>query len=324
MAKLVKAEPKQAKVKIGIYGKSGSGKTFTSLLLAEGLAKREGKRIAFVDSERGTDYYSMDIAERTIHPKAFDFDRIVTRSMMEALEVASELDTSVYGVLVIDSITHFWEAAREAYMGKKGPSGQIPIQAWAEIKKPYKKLMAAFLDKDVHAILCGREGLQMEKDEDGDMEIVGTKMKAEGETAYEPHMLARFAPRRDAEGGYIISAFWEKDRSGILTGRTTDWPNYQTIEPITNYLSGTQGTIGSIEESAEKDAAAIEAEGEKALVERDVLSTTIRTALESARSFAELKSAWSLTAGKKTKLGDRYDQLETIHGARKAEILKAA
>jgi hypothetical protein len=164
----------------------------------------------------------------------------------------------------------------------------------------------------------------MEKDDDGDMEVVGTKMKAEGETAYESHMLARFAPRRDADGGYIVSAFWEKDRSGILTGKTTDWPNYATIEPITNYLSGTQGTIGSIEESAEKDAAAIEAEGEKAAADRDILAGSIRATLESARTFAELKSAWSLTAGKKTKLGDRYEQLETIHSARKAEILKAA
>jgi NTP pyrophosphatase (non-canonical NTP hydrolase) len=34
----------------------------------------------------------MDIPERTVHPKAFDFDRLITRSLMETLEVVEALD----------------------------------------------------------------------------------------------------------------------------------------------------------------------------------------------------------------------------------------
>lgn len=37
-----KAEAKQARLKLGIYGGQGSGKTLTALLIAEGLAKLEG------------------------------------------------------------------------------------------------------------------------------------------------------------------------------------------------------------------------------------------------------------------------------------------
>ena len=36
-----KAKAEQAALKIAMYGPPGSGKTFTTLLLAEGLAKRE-------------------------------------------------------------------------------------------------------------------------------------------------------------------------------------------------------------------------------------------------------------------------------------------
>jgi hypothetical protein len=74
-------------------------------------------------------------------------------------------------VLVIDSITHLWEAARATYNGKLLPNGGIPIQAWQQIKKPYKRLMSIFLDGSFDAILSGREGVVMEQDEDGEMRV---------------------------------------------------------------------------------------------------------------------------------------------------------
>jgi hypothetical protein len=72
MGKFVKAKCEQAYAKIALYGKTGSGKTLTSLLWAEGLATLDGRRIAFVDTERGSEFYTLDIPERTVHPKAFD------------------------------------------------------------------------------------------------------------------------------------------------------------------------------------------------------------------------------------------------------------
>ena len=46
MAGFRKAKAEQAALKMGIYGPPGSGKTFTSLLIAEGLAKLSGKGVA--------------------------------------------------------------------------------------------------------------------------------------------------------------------------------------------------------------------------------------------------------------------------------------
>ncbi len=91
MGKFVKAKSEQAYFKVAPYGKTGSGKTLTSLLWAEGLAAREGKRVAFIDTERGSEFYSIDIPERTVHPKAFDFDRLIMRSLMETLEAFEEI-----------------------------------------------------------------------------------------------------------------------------------------------------------------------------------------------------------------------------------------
>jgi hypothetical protein len=321
--RFTKAKSEQAFFKAALYGRAGSGKTLTSLLWAEGLAAREGKRVAFVDSERGTEFYAMNIKERKVHPDAFDFDRIITRSLMETLEAVEEIDTKVYGALVIDSVTHLWEAARAAYTGKTTSTGGIPIQAWGAIKRPFKKLMALFLDGNYHAIMCGREGVVLEKDEDGELEVVGTKMKSEGESPHEPHVLGRMESSRQEGGGFMIRTFFEKDRSGILTGRTFDWPSYSTIEPVVSHLRGAhQGKLGTPEENAEIDVALaekLEASIEGAKLE---LYQQIRDAINSAHSLEALKAAWSLTQGKKGKLSSYFDELESIKDARKVELLR--
>lgn len=324
--KFTKAKAEQARLKVGLYGGQGSGKTLTALMLAEGLAQIDGKRVAYVDTERGTDFYTKSIPERICHPEGFDFDALYTRSIMEALDAVRSLDTSVYGVVVIDSITHLWEAAREAYTGKKGPGGQIPIQAWAQIKRPYRLLMTAFLECNAHAILCGREGVVLGKDEDGEMVVEGTRMKAEGETPYEPHVLGRMRNVRQKDGAFHVELFVEKDRSGTLTGKTFPNPTYQTFAPIVRYLSGdTQAQIGSLDDAAEKDAAAIEAAEEAARKERETLASQIKAAILGAQTIDALKAAWSLTTGKKTKLGDdAFGSLEALKDARKVELLKAA
>jgi hypothetical protein len=327
MGKFAKAHAEQAKLKIGIYGESGSGKTFTSLLFAEWLAAKEGKRVAFIDTERGSDFYARSIKERAVHPQAFDFDALYTRSIHEAIEAVEDLNPAEHGVLIIDSITHLWEAAKEAYAGKLTSKGGIPVQAWGEIKKPYKRLMSLFLDGDFHAIVCGREGVMMEQDADGEAKVVGKRMKSEGETPYEPHILLRFHPSREEKTGlYIISFLCEKDRSGILTGKTIQNPTFEVLEPIYGYLTpGAQGKVGSLEDAAAQDAARAEEKEEKKQAAREALYDTIRRAILAADSVDSLKAAWELMKGKKTALGAEFvEKLEATKDARKVELVEAA
>ena len=247
MGKFMKAKGEQAYLKLALYGKPGSGKTLTSLLWAEGLAGREGKRTGKVNTERGSEFYGLSISERTVHPKAFDFDRLITRSLMETIEAV-------------------------------------------------------------------------------EMRVTGTKLKAEGETPHEPHILGRMCPERDEKGGYIIKAFFEKDRSGILTGKDFLWPTYETIAPVVGYLcGGEQGKLRTPEEAAERTTTAQEAAQEKAARERKELFDQIRAALMGAKTIAQLQTAWSLTNGKKTRLGEEFHtQLLVIKDSRKAELLEVA
>lgn len=258
MAGFRKAKAEQAALKIGMYGPPGAGKTFTALLLAEGLAKATGKRIAYVDTEHGTDFYCKAVPTRAVHPEAFDFDALYTRSLTETLAAARSVGEAEYGVIVLDSVTHLWEAAIAAYNGKKTKSGSIPFHAWGKIKKPYKDLMAFLLSSPLHVIICGRQGTEYAEDEETEeLKAVGYKMKAEGETAYEPHILIRMEalkPRKTGEVATII-AYAEKDRTGVLSGRTFANPTFDTLcAPLLPLLGATQAKIDTTDETAAQDA----------------------------------------------------------------------
>ena len=132
----------------------------------------------------------------------------------------------------------------------------------------------------------------------------GTKLKAEGETPHEPHVLGRMCPERDEKGGYVIKVFFEKDRSGILTGKEFLWPTYETIAPVVGYLcSGEQGRLGTPEEAAERDISAQEAAQVRADRERRRSSNRSGRRCSAAKTLAQLQAAWSRTSGKETPPG---------------------
>jgi hypothetical protein len=313
MAGFRKAKAEQAALKLGMYGPAGKGKTFSALLMAEGLAKITGKRVAFVDTERGTDFYCKAVDKRQVHPQAFDFDAIYTRSLTEINAEVRKLSTDEYAVIVIDSITHIWEAARAAYSGKVNNNGTLPFHAWGVIKKPYKDLINFLLSSPMHVILCGRQGNEFEEDEQtGETKKVGVKMKAEGETPYEPHILIRMETDRDKGGNEGIIAIAEKDRTGILAGQAIRlWPAPRgkeethtfdmLVRPILPLLGNVQAKIDSDDETATKDSEALAKEEQ----ERQVFSA------DQVRRFSAM-----------IELADTADALKRVGDAITPEIKK--
>lgn len=252
-----KATCRQAYLKAGIYGPTGAGKTMTSLMVAEGLATTMKKRVAMVDTEFGADFYSQEIAERGVHPAAFDFDALHSKQIMQVLADVKSLDFNEYGVVIIDSVTHLWEAAIAAYSGKKTRAGTIPLNAWGAIKKPYKELINFLMSAPVHMILCGRQGEKYEEVDGGELKSTGKKMNAEKDTSYEPHIMIRLESIQTTQGITQVHAIVEKDRTGILAGRQIINPGFDTIaRPILKYLGLEQAQIESDEEAARKDAEA--------------------------------------------------------------------
>jgi hypothetical protein len=262
MAGFRKAKAEQAALKMGLYGPPGSGKTFTSLLIGEGLAALTKKRVAYIDTERGTDFYCQAVPSRAVHPEAFDFDALYTRSLTEALSSVKALKPEEHGVIVLDSVTHLWEAAMAAYAGRQTSIGTIPMHAWGKIKKPYKDLMAILLSSPMHVIICGRQKTVYAEDEETEeLKATGVTMRAEGETPYEPHILIRMESLRAKKTNEVaqIIGYAEKDRTGVLSGRSFVNPTFDTLcKPLLGLLGSVQAKIATGDESAAKDAEALQ------------------------------------------------------------------
>lgn len=263
-----KAQPKQARLKVAIYGPPGSGKTFTTLLMAEGLAKVRERRIKFVDTERGTDFYAQASKSRAVHPEAFDFDALYTRSLADVLDALHSLDPKDCGVVVIDSITHLWEAAMDAYIGKRTKIDSIPMHAWGKIKKPYKDLMKFLVGCPYDVFILGRQKNLFENGDDGEMQKVGVAMRAEGETAYEPHICMRMESRMDPKDSRQMQsvnvAYVEKDRTGVLAGKALASPSFKTIEPLLPLLGEEQAEAEDEDARIENDSQLHDKQDEKA------------------------------------------------------------
>jgi hypothetical protein len=260
MSSFQKPKLLKAALKMGLYGPAGSGKTFTALLVAEGLARHTGKRIAYCDTEYGTAFYGQEVAARTVHPHAFDFDVLYTKAITDVLAAIRGLDQDVYGVVVIDSITHLWESCKNAFTGRPTRAGTIPLHAWSVIKKPYKDLMHLLLALPVHVLICGRQGIDYGEDEaSGELKNLGYRMRAEGETPYEPDVLLRLESHKASRKEAAIPVLHvEKDRTGVLAGRSIPWPTFENVAgPLLGLLGSTQAAMPSDEEVGIQDADAL-------------------------------------------------------------------
>ncbi len=140
-------------VLIALAGASGSGKTYSALELATGLAGEQGK-IAVLDTE----------ADRALHyADRFKFDHcnltppFTPDRYREAIVAAEQAG---YAVIVIDSMSHehdgeggLIEMAEQELLKRKDGNGAA---AWALPKAKHKRLMNRLLQIRSHLVFCLR------------------------------------------------------------------------------------------------------------------------------------------------------------------------
>jgi AAA domain len=128
-----KATKTQSRLRLAMSGASGSGKTYSSLAIAQHL----GQSIAVIDTERGSaskyaDLFTFDVCELTeFHPGRY----------VEAIRAA---DAAGYEVIVIDSLSHAWFAELDMAQGN--------FSNWAKIKPLERALIDAMLSSRAHII----------------------------------------------------------------------------------------------------------------------------------------------------------------------------
>lgn len=157
------------KALIGLYGGSGSGKTFSALKLARGIVGPDGiVLMGDTESGRGEMYVGADgIGQYDVDPIEAPYSSNRYSALIrEASEVAKSIGKPV--CLVIDSMSHEWEgvggvvsaaekiAADRAARYKKDWDGNVNFGDWKTPKQDHKRMVLAMLGAPIHIIVCLR------------------------------------------------------------------------------------------------------------------------------------------------------------------------
>lgn len=145
-----KAVKSKSKLRLGLMGPSGAGKTMSALRIASGL----GGRIGLIDTERGSaslyaDRWQFDVLELG--------DRSIP-GYVQAMRVAAQAGIEV---LIVDSLSHAWESLLEEVerIAKAKYKGNT-WSAWNEGTPMQRDLVNALLDFPGHIIATMRSATE--------------------------------------------------------------------------------------------------------------------------------------------------------------------
>lgn len=159
MPMFTKATKRAVKARVGLDGPTGSGKTFTALQWASVF----GKKVALIDSERGSaslyaDRYDFDVLEMS---PPYEPERLV-----QALQ---EAEKEGYDVVVIDSLSHFWEGeggVLDIVDGAAQRSHGNSFAGWKVGTPALRHLIDVMLGLDAHLIVTMRSKMEYVLEED--------------------------------------------------------------------------------------------------------------------------------------------------------------
>ncbi len=145
-----KAERKRSKLRIALAGTSGSGKTYSALLIAKGM----GGRIGVIDTERDS---------ASLYEDLVDFDVLTLESpfsperYIEAIKMAEK---EGFDTLIIDSASHEWTGGGGCLeivdvLGRTKFRGNS-YMAWGDVTPRHNAFIDAIIRSSVHIILTMR------------------------------------------------------------------------------------------------------------------------------------------------------------------------
>ena len=143
------AKKEQIFVKALIGGPSGSGKSYSALRVATGIAGREGEgtKIGYIGTEGMRD---------KLYANEFNYDLISLEEYSSDYYEAA-LDAFLeagYKVIMIDSMTHLWNWVQDQV--QLTTKGDNTFQAWGKYKKENKKIIEKILLAPAHIIVTAR------------------------------------------------------------------------------------------------------------------------------------------------------------------------
>jgi len=220
------ATKEQAKARIALTGPTGSGKTYTALVIGTALAKK----VALIDTEHGSaSKYADEYAFDTLQFASFE-----PVSLVDALAVASH---EAYEVVIVDSLSHFWSGTggmlEQVDNAAKRSGAGSSFAGWKEVRPMERAMIEALLAYPGHIIVTMRTKTEyvVETDDRGRKvpRKVGLKPEQREGIEYEFDIVGDL----DYENVLVIS----KSRAKPLSGLVIRKPGVEFADSVLAWLN---------------------------------------------------------------------------------------
>jgi len=222
---LRQSERKKAKIKMALQGSAGSGKTYSSLLLALGLTGGDFSKVAIIDTENGSADLYAHLGKYNVITLSSPFN---TENYIKAIEVCERAGMEV---IIIDSISHCWDYLLDYHASLAGNS----FTNWSKVTPLLKAFTDKILQSDAHIIATMRtkqDYVLNQKDGKFVPEKVGLKAVQKDGIDYEFTIVFDIDIKH-----YSVSS---KDRTGLFMGKPEFIINSATGRKILDWCnSGT-------------------------------------------------------------------------------------
>ncbi|MCH3885684.1 AAA family ATPase [Tenacibaculum aquimarinum] len=232
---LKQSKRKNVKLRLGISGASGFGKTHSTLLLAYGMTQ-DWSKVAVIDTENSSASLYSDLGNFNV------LDLKAPYSPARYIEAIDLCEKANIEVLIIDSITHEWN----------GSGGCLDIQAklggrfqdWAKVTPLHQQFIDKILQSTCHIITTTRRKVDYSLDVVGSRtQVVKHGTKEITREGFEYELTVNFELVNDQ---HLAKA--SKDRTGLFMNKPEFIINSKTGERLLKWCNAKPVTIKEIVE----------------------------------------------------------------------------
>lgn len=220
------ASRKKVKLKMGISGASGFGKTYSALLLASGMTNGDWSKIAVIDTENGSAELYSNLGEYNVLTLAPPFS---PENYIKAIKMCEDAGMEV---VIIDSVSHEWDGDGGCLDIHSALGGQFAH--WAKVTPRHKAFIDAILQSSCHIITTTRRKQEYDlvKNDKGRVEPVKVGTKEVTRDGFEYELTLNFELINDK---HLARA--SKDRTGLFADKPEFVINKETGKLILEWCN---------------------------------------------------------------------------------------
>lgn len=223
--KLQQAKRSQVKLRVGLSGPSGYGKTYSALLLAYGITE-DWQKIAVIDTENNSaslyshlgDFNVLSLEEPYFPQRYIEAIRTCEKAEME--------------IIIVDSISHEWSGKGGCLEMHEKLGGRF--QDWAKVTPHHNAFIDALLQSKVHIITSTRRKVDysLDRDMSGKTKVMKLGTKEITREGFEYELTVNFELIND---NHLVKA--SKDRTGLFMDKPEFVINQSTGKKLKNWCA---------------------------------------------------------------------------------------